>query len=309
MSRVTLQQLLLSGAHFGHLTRRWHPKMKPYILMKKNGIHLIDLRQTQECLDKACAVLAEIASKGEQILLVGTKPQARDIMAAEAARAGIPYVTERWLGGMLTNFQTIRQGIKTLAGLEKKMTDGTYEKIGKKERLTLDRRRAKLLESIGGIRDLRRAPGAIFIVDIRRERIAVAEARRLGIPIIAITDTNVDPDLVDYPIPANDDAFKSIGLITRAVTDAIIEGIAAYRANPLMHEAAEETEGRDSEHRDSRDRDSKSGDRRPRRVRRQPDDRQGGGRRPQQAGEEKHQPRNADEPSEKSEGKPADSAE
>jgi small subunit ribosomal protein S2 len=291
MSRVTLQQLLLSGAHFGHLTRRWHPKMKPYILMKKNGIHLIDLRKTQECLEKACVAMTEIASRGEQILLVGTKPQARDIMAAEAARAGIPYVTERWLGGMLTNFQTIRQGIKTLIGLEKKITDGTYEKISKKERLTLDRRRAKLLESIGGIRDLRRTPGAVFIVDVRRERIAVAESRRLGIPIFAITDTNVDPDLVNYPIPANDDAFKSIGLITRAITDAVIEGMAIYRANPLLHEAVEETQNRDEDHRDSRERDNK-GDRRPRRVRR-PDDR--GVRRAPGMGEEKPQPYKGDD--------------
>ncbi len=284
MSRVSLQQLLLSGAHFGHLTRRWHPKMKPYILMKKNGIHLIDLRKTQECLDTACAALMEIASKGEQILLVGTKSQARDIMAAEATRAGIPYVTERWLGGMLTNFQTIRQGIKTLASLEKKMTDGTYEKITKKERLTLDRRRAKLLESIGGIRELRRAPGAVFIVDVRREKIAVAEARRLGITIVAITDTNVDPDLVNYAIPANDDAFKSIGLITRAVTDAIIEGMNAYRANPLMHEAAAETAAREVEHHEARDRGRKQEDTRPRRVRKPPEDR---GRSPQHTGEEK----------------------
>ncbi len=224
MPRVTLEQLLLSGAHFGHLTRRWHPRMKPYILMEKNKIHLIDLRRTQECLDKACDAVREIAARGEQILYVGTKRQAKDIIHMEADRANCPYVTERWLGGMLTNFATIRRGLKTLAALEKKVTDGTYEKLNKKERLSLDREREKLTTALGGIRELKRLPGAVYVVDVKREHIAVAEARRLNIPVIAIVDTNVDPDPIPYVIPANDDAFKSIGLITRAITDAIQEG-------------------------------------------------------------------------------------
>jgi small subunit ribosomal protein S2 len=275
MSHVTLQQLLLAGAHFGHLTRRWHPKMKPYILMQRNGIHLIDLRKTQECLEKACNAVKEISLRGEQVLFVGTKSQARDIMMAEAKRAGVPYVNERWLGGALTNFQTIRQGIKTLNSLEKKMTDGTFEKISKKERLMIERRREKLLESIGGIRDMNRLPGAIFIVDVRREKIAVAEARRLNIPIFAIVDTNVDPDMVDFPIPANDDAFKSIAVVTRAFTDAVAEGLATYKASAHLQEAAQETSQRDQEHREPRGRDrdnrpagDRGGDPRRKRVRR-----------------------------------------
>jgi small subunit ribosomal protein S2 len=224
MARISLQQLLLSGAHFGHLTRRWHPRMKPYILMEKNKIHLIDLRKTQEYLEKACNAVSEIAARGEQILFVGTKKQAKDIIRIEAERAHCPYVTERWLGGMLTNFSTIRKGLKTLISLEKKVTDGTYEKLRKKERLSLDREREKLMTALGGIRELKRLPGAIYVVDVKKEHIAVAEARRLGIPVIAIVDTNVDPEPIPYIIPANDDAFKSIGLITRTITDAIIEG-------------------------------------------------------------------------------------
>ena len=288
MSHVTLQQLLLAGAHFGHLTRRWHPKMKPFILMERNGIHLIDLRKTQECLTKACAALKDIASRGEQVLFVGTKPQARDIILAEAMRANIPYVNERWLGGELTNFQTIRQGIKTLNSLEKKMTDGTFEKISKKERLTIERRRAKLLISIGGIREMNRLPGAVFVIDTRRERIAVAESRRLGVPVVAIVDTNVDPDLINFPIPANDDAFKSIALITRSLTDAVIEGRAIYKASPHLQEAAQETTMRDQEHREARPRDGRpGGDRDPRRRRvRRPDDHHGA----PHTGDEKPQP-------------------
>jgi small subunit ribosomal protein S2 len=295
MAHVTLQQLLLAGAHFGHLTRRWHPKMKPYILMERNGIHLIDLRKTQECLDKACTAIKEIALRGEQVLFVGTKSQAHDIIMAEAKRAGVPYVNERWLGGALTNFQTIRQGIKTLNTLEKKMTDGTFEKISKKERLMIERRREKLLESIGGIREMNRLPGAIFIVDVRREKIAVAEARRLGIPIFAIVDTNVDPDQVDYPIPANDDAFKSIAVVTRSLTDSLAEGLATYKASAHLQEAMQDTTQRDQEHRDprgGRDRDNRpaadrGGDPRRKRVRRP------GDQPVQHAGEEKPQPRDA----------------
>jgi small subunit ribosomal protein S2 len=261
MPRVTLEQFLLSGAHFGHLTRRWHPRMKPYILMEKNKIHLIDLRKTQECLDKACDAVRDIAAKGDQILYVGTKKQAKDIVHMEADRANCPYVTERWLGGMLTNFATIRRGLKTLAALEKKVTDGTYEKLSKKERLSLDREREKLTTALGGIRELKRLPGAVYVVDVKREHIAVAEARRLNIPVIAIVDTNVDPDPIPYVIPANDDAFKSIGLITRAITDAIQEGQARAKEERPVPEPEERVPARaEAEARPSR--------RPPKRVRR-----------------------------------------
>lgn len=262
MARISLQQLLLSGAHFGHLTRRWHPRMKPYILMEKNKIHLIDLRKTQEYLEKACNAVSEIAARGDQILFVGTKKQAKDIIHIEAERAHCPYVTERWLGGMLTNFSTIRKGLKTLTSLEKKVTDGTYEKLRKKERLSLDREREKLMTALGGIRELKRLPGAIYVVDVKKEHIAVAEARRLGIPVIAIVDTNVDPEPIPYIIPANDDAFKSIGLITRTITDAIIEG----QARAAEERPVREMETKAPSHPESEARPS----RRPPRVRRKP---------------------------------------
>ncbi len=281
MSRVTLQQLLLSGAHFGHLTRRWHPKMAPYILMDKNGIHLVDLRQTQSLLERACAAISEVSANGQQVLLVGTKSQAREAISAEGKRAQTPFVVERWLGGMLTNFATIRQGIKTLETLERQMTDGTFEKISKKERLTKTRQHAKLMHTLGGIRDMRHLPGAIFIVDILREKIAVSEARRLGIPVIAICDTNVDPSLVDFPIPANDDAFKSIALITRAIAESVIEGTARYRANADLRQAQADIEAREAEatgearireRERGRGGDQGGGDARRRRVRRPQDD-------------------------------------
>ncbi len=261
MPQVTLQQLLLAGSHFGHLTRRWHPRMKPYILTERNKIHLIDLRKTLECLEKACDAVREIASRGEQVLYVGTKKQAKDIIRIEAERSRCPYVTERWLGGMLTNFATIRRGLKTLASLEKKVTDGTYDKVTKKERLSLDREREKLMTTLGGIRELKRLPGAIYVVDVKREHIAVSEANRLGIPVIAIVDTNVDPEPIPYVIPANDDAFKSIGLITRAITDAIVEGQALVEEARPMEQAEERAVARpDTEPRLSR--------RPPKRVRR-----------------------------------------
>jgi small subunit ribosomal protein S2 len=264
MSRVTLQQLLLAGAHFGHLTRRWHPKMKPYILMQKNGIHLIDLRQTQDCLTKACDALSSVASNGQQVLFVGTKSQAREVIQSEATRSDSPYVTERWLGGMLTNFQTIRQGVKTLESFEKMMTDGTFEKISKKERLTIERRHAKLLQSLGGIRNMRHLPGAVFVVDIKREKIAIAEARRLKIPVFAIVDTNVNPEEIDFPIPANDDAFKSIALIGRAVSEGVVEGTAIYKSKVHVQEDVSQTDSRDRE----AGGDTAPGDRKRRRVRR-----------------------------------------
>ncbi|MCB9357132.1 MAG: 30S ribosomal protein S2 [Calditrichaeota bacterium] len=247
MSRVTLQQLLLAGAHFGHLTRRWHPKMAPYILMDKNGIHLVDLRQTQTALETACAAVSEFTANGQQLLMVGTKSQAREAISSEGKRAQTPFVVERWLGGMLTNFATIRQGVKNMEAIERMMSDGTFEKISKKERLMKQRQHEKMMHTLGGIRDMRHLPGAIFVVDILREKIAVAEARRLGIPVIAICDTNVDPTVVDFPIPANDDAFKSIALITRAIAEAAIEGSARYKANADMRQSQADVEARELE--------------------------------------------------------------
>ncbi|MCB2212236.1 30S ribosomal protein S2 [bacterium] len=231
MARVNVQQLILAGSHFGHLTRRWNPKMKPYIFMEKNGIYIIDLNKTLKLMETADAVASRIAARGDGILYVGTKKQARDIIKAEATRANMPYVSERWLGGMLTNFATIRKSIKKLEALEKKVVDGTYDSVTKKERLSMDAERNKLELNLGGIRNMKRLPGALFIVDTVQEDIAVREAKKLGLPIFAIVDTNSDPDPIDYPIPANDDAYKSIGLITKTFTDAVIEGLAVYEAH------------------------------------------------------------------------------
>jgi len=231
MPVVSIQQLLMAGAHFGHLTRRWNPKMKKYIFGFNHGIHIIDLKKTQICIDRSCAALQEIVKRGEKVLFVGTKKQAKDIIRHEAGRVSMPYVCERWLGGMLTNFATIRKSLKTLQNFEKMAADGTYEKISKKERLTIEKDKGKLEKALGGIREMKKLPGAVFIVDTKKEHIALSEARKLSLPIVALVDTNVDPEIVDYPIPANDDAFKSIGLITRALTDAIEEAavVAAER--------------------------------------------------------------------------------
>lgn len=226
--RVSVEQLLLAGAHFGHLTQRWNPKMKRYIFMARNGIYLIDLQKTQSLIETACKFVSAVAARGEDVLFVGTKKQARETVQEEAIRANSPYVTFRWLGGMLTNYQTIRKSIKTLEGYEKQTEDGTYAKLTKKEQLLIEKEKGDLTKVLGGIRNMRRLPGLLFIVDIQKEAIAVAEARKLGIPIIAIVDTNVDPELVDYPIPANDDAYKSVWLISHAIADAIIEGRHRY---------------------------------------------------------------------------------
>ncbi|MDZ7271640.1 MAG: 30S ribosomal protein S2 [candidate division KSB1 bacterium] len=223
MAQVGLQELLVAGCHFGHLTRRWNPKMKKFIFMERNGIHIIDLKKTEACLKRACEEVARIVRSGEKVLFVGTKKQAKDIVRAEAERCGQFYVTERWLGGTLTNFVTIKKSAKRLKTLEKMVTDGTYDRLSKKEILALEREREKLLRAIGGIADMNRLPGALFVVDTKKEAIAVSEANRLNIPVIAIVDTNSDPDPIDFPIPANDDAFKSISLITRAIADAIVE--------------------------------------------------------------------------------------
>lgn len=221
--RKKLEELLTAGVHFGHLTRRWNPKMKPYIFMEKNGIHILDLKKTVSSLHDACQAIGKIVRHGERILFVGTKKQAKDIIREEAMRCHSFHVTERWLGGMLTNFSTIRKSIKHMKNIEKKETDGTFEKITKKERLTLERTKLKLKGVLEGIEDMRQLPGALFVVDTRKEHIAVREAQILGIPVFAIVDTNCDPSPIAHVIPGNDDASKSIQVITKTIADAIVE--------------------------------------------------------------------------------------
>jgi small subunit ribosomal protein S2 len=233
MAKVELADLLAAGAHFGHLTRRWNPKMKPYIFMEKNGIHVIDLKKTQELLEDAVSAVSNTVAEGKRILFVGTKKQAKEIVQEEAKRCNADYATERWLGGMLTNFTTIRKSVKRLNNIEKMETDGTFDKITKKEVLRLTREKEKLQKVLDGIVDMTRLPGAIYVVDIKKEAIAVKEASRLGVPIVAIVDTNCDPDPITYPIPANDDAIKSIQLITKHVADAVIEGRQRAKATEL----------------------------------------------------------------------------
>jgi small subunit ribosomal protein S2 len=227
MDRVSIEDLVRAGAHFGHLTRRWNPKMRPYIFMERNGIHIIDLKKTQAAIDEVAEAVTSLAKRRRYILFVGTKKQAKDIVTEEAKRCGMPYVTERWLGGMLTNFQTIRQSIRRMEDIGKMQEDGTLAQLKKKERLMRARELEKLERNLSGIAQMPRVPDAIFVVDVRREHIAVEEARRLGVPVIALVDTNCDPDLVDHPIPANDDALRSIKLITGIVADAVVEGLKA----------------------------------------------------------------------------------
>jgi len=240
MINVSLQNLLEAGTHFGHLTRRWNPKMKRYIFMERNGIHIIDLKKSLECLQIAYNALVEAVRSGDKVLFVGTKKQAKDIIKAEAERCHMYFVNDRWLGGMLTNFTTIKKSIKRLKNIEKMSADGTYDKITKKEILSLERERDKLEKTLGGIRDMTRLPGAMFIVDTIKESIAVAEAVRLGIKIFAIADTNSDPDVVDYPIPGNDDAFRSVTVITRAMSDAVLEGLSGLQPGTEAREVDEE---------------------------------------------------------------------
>ncbi len=246
MPKVQLTELIESGAHFGHLTRRWNPKMKPFIFMEKNGIHIIDLKKTQTAIDAAAEAMTEIVSQGKRILFVGTKKQAKHTISAEARRSDSNWVSERWLGGMLTNFQTIRKSIKRLQNIEKMESDGTFEKITKKERLFLTREKDKLRKVLDGVETMSKLPGALFIVDIKKEAIAVNEALRLNIPLFAIVDTNCDPDPIDHVIPANDDASRAVEIIVKVIADAVIEGNA--KAKELRaHEVAEkEKEKKDS---------------------------------------------------------------
>ncbi len=238
MQKVELTQLIEAGAHFGHLTRRWNPKMKPYIFMEKNGIHIIDLKKTLSHIIASAEDLANIVAEGKTILFVGTKKQAKNVIESEAKRCGMNWVSERWLGGMLTNYATIRKSIKRLHNIEKQESDGTFEKITKKERLFLSRERDKLKKVLEGVETLNKLPGALFIVDIKKESIAVKEAKKLHIPVFAIVDTNCDPDEIDYLIPANDDAVKTVELIIKHMADAVMEGQAKLK-EVKAEEAAE----------------------------------------------------------------------
>lgn len=220
---VTLQDLLECGVHFGHQTKRWNPKMKPFIFTARNGIYIIDLQKTLNSLEKACQKVKEIVANDKQVLFVGTKKQAKEVIKEEALRCSMPYVAERWLGGMMTNFQTIRRNIKRLKDLERMKEDGTFEKLTKKEASGLQREIDKLENVLGGIKDITRLPGAVFVVDSKKEKIAVAEANKLKIPVIAIIDTNSDPDVINYPIAGNDDAVKSIKVISHEFSSAILE--------------------------------------------------------------------------------------
>src|ERR1035437_1812217 len=225
MARTTYQDLLDSGVHFGHLTRKWDPKMAPYIFMERNGIHIIDLNKTLTKLEEAAAAIKQIVKSGRKVLFVSTKKQAKDIVAEQAKAVNMPYVTERWLGGMLTNFATVRKSIKKMSNIDKMTKDGTYDVLSKKEKLMIQRERIKLETLLGGIADLNRLPAALFLIDVKKEHIAVSEALKLNIPTFAMVDTNSDPSNIDFAIPANDDATKSISLITSIIIQAIVEGL------------------------------------------------------------------------------------
>lgn len=242
MAKVTYEELLEAGVHFGHLTRKWHPAMAQYIFMERNGIHIIDLNKTVQSIEHAITAFKQIVKSGRKILFVATKKQAKDIVSVEAKKINMPYVTERWLGGMLTNFATIRKSIKKMTSFDKMLTDGTYETLSKKEKLTIQRDKTKLEKVLGGIAQLTRLPAALFVIDIKKEHIAISEAVKLNIPIFAMVDTNSNPEKVDFVIPSNDDATKSIALITKTLTDAIQEGITERINEKLIEEKDTETE-------------------------------------------------------------------
>jgi len=225
MARTTYQDLLDAGVHFGHLTRKWDPKMSQYIFMERNGIHIIDLNKTLTKLEEAAAAIKQIVKSGRKVLFVATKKQAKDIVAEQAKSVNMPFVTERWLGGMLTNFATVRKSIKKMSNIDKMTKDGTYDVLSKKEKLMIQRERIKLENLLGGIADLNRLPAALFLIDVKKEHIAVSEALKLNVPTFAMVDTNSDPSNIDFPIPANDDATKSIQLITDIIIKAIQEGL------------------------------------------------------------------------------------
>ncbi len=241
MAKVEFKELLDAGVHFGHLRRKWNPKMAPYIFMERNGIHIIDLHKTVVKLDEASAALAQIAKSGKKIMFVATKKQAKDVVAERAASINMPFVTERWPGGMLTNFVTIRKAVRKMAAIDKMGEDGTLAVLSKRERLQIARQRAKLEKNLGSIADLTRLPAAIFVVDILKEHIAVAEAKKLGIPTFAIVDTNSNPNMVDFAIPANDDATKSIDKIMELVTAEVAKGLAERKEGKDKEKAAAAT--------------------------------------------------------------------
>lgn len=241
-NNTTLQQQLLeAGVHFGHLRKKWNPKMLPYIYAEKKGIHIIDLNKTVECLQETALALKNIAKSGKKIMFVGTKKQAKEIVTECAKKVNMPYVTERWLGGMLTNFNTVRKSVKKMQSIEKMLNDGSFDNITKKERLQLSRDKDKMEKVLGGIAQLGRIPAALFIIDIGHEHIAMAEAKRLGITTFGMVDTNCDPNKVDFPVPANDDATKSIAIITNYITAAIAEGLAERQAEKSEEDEAEES--------------------------------------------------------------------
>ena len=240
MSRTNFEQLLQAGCHFGHLKRKWNPAMAPYIFMERNGIHIIDLHKTVVKIDEAAEALKQIAKSGKKVLFVATKKQAKDIVAEKATSVNMPYVIERWPGGMLTNFPTIRKAVKKMANIDKLMADGTYSNLSKREILQISRQRAKLEKNLGSIADLTRLPSALFVVDVLKENIAVREANRLGIPVFAIVDTNSDPNNIDFMIPANDDAKDSIEVIMNACCAAIAEGLEERKAEKADEKAAKE---------------------------------------------------------------------
>jgi small subunit ribosomal protein S2 len=231
MAKANVKDLLEAGVHFGHLTRKWNPNMSPYIFMEKNGIHIIDLHKTAVKLEEASNALGKIASSGRKILFVATKKQAKEVVAKHAESMNMPYITERWMGGMLTNFVTIRKAVKKMNSIDRMKKDGTFETLSKKERLQVDRLRLKLERDLGSISDMTRIPSAVFIVDTVREHIALAEARKLGIPVFAMVDTNTDPRVIDFPIPANDDASKSVDIILTYISEAIKEGLTSRKAD------------------------------------------------------------------------------
>ena len=242
MTQVTFEELLDAGCHFGHLKRKWNPNMAPYIFMERNGIHIIDLYKTQAKMDEAANALCQLAKSGKRVLFVATKKQAKDVVAELAQKVNMPYVTERWPGGMLTNFATIRKAVKKMTSIDKMMSSDAYKSLSKREKLQIEREREKLEKNLGSIADLSRLPSALFVVDIMKEHIAVAEARKLNIPTFAIVDTNTNPNLIDFPIPANDDASKSIALIVGKMVDAIEEGITERKNNKDLIQEEEEEE-------------------------------------------------------------------
>ena len=242
MSRTNFDALLEAGCHFGHLKKKWNPAMAPYIFMERNGIHIIDLHKTVAKVDEAAAALKQIVKSGKKVLFVATKKQAKQIVADKATEVGMPYITERWAGGMLTNFPTIRKAVKKMAQIDKNISDGTFDNLSKREKLQISRQRNKLEKNLGSIADLSRLPSALFVIDVMKEHIAIKEAKRLGIPVFGIVDTNSNPNAVDFVIPANDDATKSIEVILDAVNGAIREGLEERKAEKTETESAEAAE-------------------------------------------------------------------